>query len=244
MMGISTVLLSYQEAENLRVLIPKIIKELTLIGEPYEIIVIDTEQKTDDTDQVCATFHARYVNQKYPGFGGAFRTGIECANYDKFLILDSDGSHDPKYIPDLYHAFQQGADLVIGSRYTKGGKTNDSLPSIMMSRTLNFIFRMVLDIQASDISTDYRLYKTNQLKNIKLTCRNYDILQEVLLQLKLQKPDFCIKEVPIVFQKRLYGESKRQLMRFIISYLKTLIKLIQIRTNARYQMQRNISAMQ
>lgn len=234
-MSISTVLLAYQEAENLRVLIPRIKKELNAIGEPYEIIVVDTAQKTDDTDKVCEQFHVRYVNQKYPKFGGAFRTGIECARYDTFLILDSDGSHDPKYIPDLYRAFKSGADLVIGSRYTKGGKTNDNMISVMMSRTLNFIFRLVLGIRAADISTDYRIYHTEQLRNVRLQCENYDVLQEVLLQLRLQKPDFCIKEVPITFQKRVYGESKRQLLRFILSYLRTLARLVVIRVQTETQ---------
>ena len=228
-MSISTILLSYQEAENLEILIPKIKKELDQIGEQYEIIVVDTEQKTDNTDEVCRKYNVRYVNQKYPKFGGAFRTGIECAEYDTFLILDSDGSHDPKYIPDLYRAFQNGVDLVIGSRYTKGGKTNDSKMSIIMSRALNSVFRLVLGIQATDISTDYRMYKTQQLKKVRLQCENYDVLQEVLLQLKLQNSGFCIQEVPITFQKRIYGKSKRQLLRFILSYMRTLIRLIKIK---------------
>ncbi|MDE5768074.1 MAG: glycosyltransferase [Oscillospiraceae bacterium] len=230
-MSISTVLLAYQEAENLKILIPKIKKQLDRIGEEYEIIVVDTEQKTDDTDRVCEDYHVKYVNQKYPGFGGAFRTGIECAEMELFLILDSDGSHDPKYIPQLYWAFRSGADLVIGSRYVKGGKTNDSILSVVMSKILNTVFRLVLGIRAADISTDYRLYRTQQLKNISLHCENYDVLQEVLLQLKLQKPDFCIKEVPITFQKRIYGESKRQLLRFVISYMKTLFRLIRIKVS-------------
>lgn len=230
-MGISTVLLAYQEAENLKILIPKIKKQLDRIGEEYEIIVVDTEQKTDDTDRVCQDYQVKYVNQKYPGFGGAFRTGIECATMELFLILDSDGSHDPKYIPQLYQAFRSGADLVIGSRYVKGGKTNDSILSVMMSKILNTVFRLVLGIRAADISTDYRLYQTQQLKNISLQCENYDVLQEVLLQLKLQKLDFCIKEVPITFQKRIYGESKRQLLRFVISYMKTLFRLIRIKVS-------------
>ncbi|MDE7122117.1 MAG: glycosyltransferase [Oscillospiraceae bacterium] len=232
-MSISTVLLAYQEAENLKILIPKIKKQLDRIGEDYEIVVVDTEQKTDDTDKVCEEYQVKYVNQKYPGFGGAFRTGIEYAQMELFLILDSDGSHDPEYIPQLYQTFRSGADLVIGSRYVKGGKTNDSILSVVMSKMLNTVFRLMLGIRAADISTDYRLYRTQQLKNISLQCENYDVLQEVLLQLKLQKPDFCIKEVPITFQKRIYGESKRQLLRFVISYIKTLFRLIRIKISVK-----------
>ncbi|WP_295093528.1 glycosyltransferase [Ruminococcus sp.] len=228
-MSISTVLLAYKEAENLKLLLPLIKKQLDKTGEKYEIIVIDTEKPLDNTEEVCKQFGAQYVNQKYPKFGGAFRTGIECAKYDKFLILDSDGSHNPKYIPAIYNAMKPDIDLVIGSRYTKGGKTNDNKTSIIMSHCLNFVFRVALGIKAKDISTDYRLYRTEQLKTVKLESENYDILEEVLLKLKLHNGKLRIAEVPIVFKKRLFGESKRALIPFIISYLKTLLRLIGIR---------------
>lgn len=231
-MGISTVLLAYREEENLRILLPQIHSELQKLGEDYEIIVVDTEKPLDETPAVCAEQGAVYVNQEERGFGGAFRTGIRHATKDTFLILDSDGSHDPRYIPDLYRKFKEGADVVIGSRYVSGGKTNDAKSSVFMSKILNNTFRFFLGIRARDISTDFRMYKTYQLKQIVLSCSNYDILQEVLLKLKINKPRLVIAEVPIEFNKRMYGESKRNLFRFILSYIKTLVHLVGIRLTA------------
>ena len=100
-----------------------------------------------------------------------------------------------------------------------------------MSHMLNFAFRVCLRLHANDLSTDYRMYHTKQLKKVKLTCENYDVLEEVLLRLKLNKRDKKLKigEVPINFQKRMYGESKRQLLKFIISYIKTLFRLMGVR---------------
>ncbi len=71
------------------------------------------------------------------------------------------------------------------------------------------------------------MYHTEQLKKVSLTCRNYDVLQEVLLRLRLKKENKKLKigEVPIEFDKRIYGESKRRLLPFIMSYIKTLCKL-------------------
>lgn len=228
-MAISVVLLAYKEEENLKVLLPQIKKQMEKVGEKYEIIVVDTEQKLDNTEDVCKNSGVRYINQKYPKFGGAFCTGIECAQNDKFLIMDSDGSHNPKYIPEICKALRPDIDLVIGSRYTKGGKTNDSMTSVIMSHCLNFTFRLALGIKAKDISTDYRLYRTEQLKKVSLESQNYDILEEVLLKLKLQNGRLRIAEVPITFKKRLFGESKRTLIPFMISYLKTLFRLVRIR---------------
>ena len=237
-MGISVVLLANREEENLRVLLPKIKEEVEKCGEEYEILVVDTAKPLDNTKDVCREFGARYINQKYPGFGGAFRTAIKCANKNKFLIMDSDGSHPPAKIPEIYEKFVQGKyDVVIGSRYVKGGKTNDAFTSIVMSHMLNFAFRICLGLQAKDLSTDYRMYHTRQLKKVDLECENYDVLEEVLLKLKLNKQDrkLLIGEVPIDFQKRMYGESKRQLGKFIISYLKTIVRLTFMRIRSSFR---------
>ena len=233
MKSITTVLLAYKEAENLAVLLPKIKEQLNSIGSDYEILIIDTQTPMDNSSEVCEANGAIYRNQENQGFGDAFRTAIKYANNELFLILDSDGSHDPKYIPAMYHKFvDENCDVVIGSRYTKGGKTFDSKSSIIMSRMLNTAFRIALGIKAHDISTDYRLYYTDALKQVELKNNNYDVLQEVLLKLKINNPQLVIGEVPITFQKRIYGESKRRLIPFIIGYIKSLFRLTAMRIKA------------
>ena len=94
--------------------------------------------------------------------------------------------------------------------------------------------RICLGIYAHDISTSFRLYDAKLLKNIFLQSENYDVLQEVILRMKLLKQKnstekFRIGEVPITFEKRMYGESKRQLFKFICGYIVTLLRLIRLR---------------
>nr|MBP3283636.1 glycosyltransferase [Treponema sp.] len=193
---------------------------------------MDTKEPLDNTSEVCAEFGCRYINQEEPYFGGAFRTGIKYASFDKFLILDSDGSHNPKYIPNIYKMFiEQKKDIVIGSRYCEGGHTEDAKSSQIMSAILNFAFRAALGFKVRDMSTDYRMYKTEDLKNVELSCLNYDVLEEVLLKIKLNRPDkkLNVGETPITFSKRIFGDSKRKLIPFIIDYGKTLVKLIFMR---------------
>ncbi len=67
-MAISTILLAYKEAENLKVLLPQIKKYLDKTGEEYEIVIIDTEKPMDNTADISREFGARYVNQRYPNF--------------------------------------------------------------------------------------------------------------------------------------------------------------------------------
>jgi dolichol-phosphate mannosyltransferase len=226
-MGISVALLAYKEAENLQILLPQIKEQLEAIGEEYEILVVDSAKPLDDTSTVCARFGARYINQEEPFFAGAFRTAIRYATLDKFLILDADCSHDPVVIPTINRRFEEtGADMVIGSRYVEGGISNDSKLSFAMSKVLNGLFRWSLKIKANDISTDYRMYHTAALKRLTLVCERYDVLQEVILKLKIDNGgDIRIEEVPIEFQKRAYGQSKRQLFVFIMHYVRTIISL-------------------
>ena len=106
-MELSVVLLAYKEEENLRIMIPRIREQLRDLTEDYEIIVVDTKEPLDNSRQVCEENGAIYVNQADPGFGGAYKKGIETAKGDSLLYLDSDGSHDPCHIPDIYHKFNE-----------------------------------------------------------------------------------------------------------------------------------------
>ena len=224
--GVTVCLLAYKEEENLKVIIPQIKEVCDDLHISYEILVVDTAQPLDDTPEVCKEVGVRYVNQEEAGYGGAFRTGVKYAAFDKILYLDSDMSHDPKNIADIHKMFTSGNyDIVIGSRYVKGGISNDSKTSYAMSKILNFAFRIVLGIKAHDISTSYRMYRTQDLRAAELTKQNYDILQEVFLKISLLKDrSLEIGETPIIFNKRLYGESKRQLLKFICSYAVNLVE--------------------
>jgi dolichol-phosphate mannosyltransferase len=232
-MSVSVVLLAYSEAENLKILLPQINGILSAMNEDFEILVVDSAQPTDNTREICGLYHASYIPQEEPHYGGAFRTGNRYATKGSILYLDADGSHDPAAIPAIFQKFSQGYDVVIGSRYTKGGVTLDSKSSLIMSKILNTSMRFCLGIRARDISTSYRLYNARQLKAVRLTRENYDVLQEVLLRMKLINRKLKIAEVPITFRKRLAGQSKRRLFRFICGYVVSLVTLSAINLRAK-----------
>ena len=231
-MAISLALLAYKEADNLRVLLPELKKVMDYLPEEYEIFVVDTQKALDDTEEVCKENGVAYYNQRKPYFGGAFRDAVAIAKYDKFLILDSDGSIDPHSIPKLYKKYVTGKyDVVIGSRYIKGGKTDSGKLAIFMSWGVNTVFRIIIGTSAKDISINYRIYDTKQLKATKTTCDHYDIQEEVLLRMKKNNKKMRIGEVPIQFKERLHGESKRRMLLFAINYFKSIFKFIGIKFN-------------
>ena len=115
---------------------------------------------------------------------------------------------------------------MIGSRYVRGGGTHDPLINVLMSRMLNLTYGLVFGIKARDLSTNFRMYQTEDLKSLNLECINYDVLQEILIKLKwAKKEELRIMEFPIVLEERISGESKRRLFDFICSYIRTLLAL-------------------
>lgn len=224
--SLSVVIPAYKEADSLKVLLPELIETLKKCVGVFEIIIVDTQSPMDDTAEVCKGFeNVRCINRSGGNFyGDAIRSGISEAKNSKTMVMDADGSHSSEYIPEMLEK-AHSSDLVIGSRYTQGGKTENPQILIFMSWVVNVIFRVAFRIKVNDISNSFRIYDTAQLKSVELECNNFDIVEEILIKLLAIYPKMKYTEVPICFQKRLHGKSKRNLLLFAFSYLSTLYKI-------------------
>lgn len=231
-MELTISLLAYGEAENLDRILPSILCTAKEVTDDFEVRIVDGKPSRDNTEEICRKYQIEYVNQEEPYYGGAYRTAIRYARGKYFVILDADGSHDPSLISQLYRKEQEGYDVVIASRYVKGGGTHDQLTSILMSRCLNFAYRLCLGLEPKDVSTSYRIFRTEQLKKLSLECSHYDTAEEILFKLKLGNPEIKMGEIPMVMYKRMEGESKRQLGKFIVSLIKSLVKFTGMRMRA------------
>lgn len=233
-MNLSIILPSYAEAENLKNIIPKIkIVVETGITKNYEILVIDTMQPVDDTPFICQSANVRYIPRRGGNnYGDAIRTGIQDADGRFILIMDADGSHNPTDIIKLHRKMlKENGDVIIGSRYIKGGSTSNGLVLRLMSYIVNMTYSKLFDLQIKDVSDSFRFYRAELLKSIKLQCNNFDIVEEILIKMKRKYPSIKIFEEPISFHKRDKGFSKRNLWKFIVSYIVTIFKLFRIRDN-------------
>jgi dolichol-phosphate mannosyltransferase len=222
---------AFDESENLRFLIPQILEEVGRYNNfVFRVKVIVRNDEPQSTLQLLDNLKVEGIRrQPDNSFGSAISTGISTtASETNFVIfMDADGSHQPSSLIKLVHKAQQsGADIVIASRYIDGGKTENSKLLKIMSKTLNKIFGVILGIGCKDISTNFKIYKANLIRNVELSCKNFDVVEELLLKVKVKAgPDFSIVEIPDHFQQRKFGESKRQLTLFITSYIVTLVKL-------------------
>jgi dolichol-phosphate mannosyltransferase len=222
---LSVIIPSYLEEENLRIILPRLRDELNKIKDAFEILIIDTKEKMDNTAEVCAKNKAKYINREGGNnYGDAVKTGIQYARGENIIFMDADGSHAPEFIKNLYE-YKNNYDVVIASRYVKGGATDNSNALIFMSLVLNLSYSLILGLKCKDVSNSFKLYKGAELKNLNLKCDNFDIVEEILYKLKKSKKDLKIKEVPFLFRKRMFGRTKRNLFLFILTYLITIFKL-------------------
>lgn len=222
---ISVVIPAYQEEENLRVLLPRIIEELNTLDELWEVVVVDTMIPLDATKEVCDKNRVRYASrQGGENYGDAVRTCIKEAQGDFVIFMDADGSHSPNWISKLY-LHRNLYDVVVASRYIEQGHTENTWILVMMSKILNITYKIILNINCNDVSNSFRLYHREQIQKLILKCNHFDIVEEILVKLSRQNKLLKIHEVPFTFKQRMYGRTKRNLFLFMVTYLYTLIKL-------------------
>jgi dolichol-phosphate mannosyltransferase len=138
----------------------------------------------------------------------AFRRALG-QDFDCIVQMDADFSHDPRYLPSLLGNIKD-ADLVIGSRYVRGGGTqNWSLARRFISKGGNVVARIGLGVRVHDATGGYRAYRRTTLEQLHfddLKLRGYGFQIEVAFQ--VERRGLRIKEIPIVFVERIAGRSK------------------------------------
>lgn len=222
---VSVIIPAYLEEENLRIILPRLIKVLNKIEIGHEVLVVDTMQAIDKTNDVCVEFGVNCINREGGNnFGDAIRTGVNKVSGKYIIFMDADGSHAPEFIYELYR-YKDDYDVVIASRYVSGGATDNSKLLIFMSLIVNILYSIVLGLNCKDVSNGFKLYIAKDLKKLNLYCNDFDIVEEMLFKLKKANKHLKIKEIPFVFKKRMFGNSKRNLFLFMLSYVKTIIRL-------------------
>jgi dolichol-phosphate mannosyltransferase len=222
---LTVLILARNEAASLRLLLPELVDVLRSLPAAGEIVLVDGNSE-DETVAVAHRFGARVVVQKEPGYGAAFREGIDQARGVSIVTIDADGSHAPSSVR-LLHDRRNDADVLIGSRYCAGGAHRGSWFRFLLSRLLNAAFRWFLWLRIKDVSSGLRLYRAAALRDVTLAAKDFDILEEALV--RLLAGGSTVIELPIEFRPRARGVSKARLLRLARGYMTTLWRLRRLR---------------
>lgn len=208
---------TYNEADN----IGNILNAISELKTECDILVVDDNSPDGTARIVNAKIHEGFQNlhllirAKKEGLGKAyiqgFKWGLQHPNrYEYVFQMDADLSHDPKEIPHMLKLFQNGYDMVIGSRYLKGIRViNWPLGRIFLSVMASLYVRAILRIKIKDPTSGFVGYRRTVLSSIgidDLRFVGYAFQIEMKYRVILKKFKFI--EHPIIFLNRKLGESK------------------------------------
>ncbi len=228
---VSIIIPTYNESNN-------IIRILKSIGENLpknviaEAIVVD-DNSPDSTGKIVddylknvkkiAGYTMNIIHRTSKnGLSSAILSGVQRAKGDTIVVMDSDFSHPPQIIPKMIESLKKyQCDLVIASRYIRGGKINGwTLKRKLMSKIATLIAKKGLGVKTNDPMSGFFAFKKNILKGINFDAIGYKILLEILVK----KSEIAVKEIPYTFENRRFGSSK--LDRTIVTdYFKSVWKL-------------------
>lgn len=214
------ILPTYNEAENIEAIVRASISVLeeAAPGE-FRILIVDdgspdgTGQIGDRLSEETGVVEVLHRTER-EGLGPAYLAGFRhalAAGAGYVFEMDSDFSHDPADLARLLKAVRDdGADLALGSRYTRGGSIEAwGMGRRFVSRGGSLYAQMVLGLRVRDLTGGFKCFRADVLKTIELdTIRSRGYAFQVELTSRAVAAGFKVVEVPIVFRDRIRGESK------------------------------------
>jgi dolichol-phosphate mannosyltransferase len=211
----TVVLPTYNEAENLPLMVD------ALLALPVNILVVD-DNSPDGTGEIAERLAAEHRGRisimhrtEKSGLGTAYIAGFKQAislGAEYLIQMDADFSHQPKYIPDLIAKLEQGNDLVIGSRYARGGGVDKTWGPYrkLLSWFANAVYvRVLLGLPVSDATGGYRIWGRETLLGMGLErIHSNGYVFQVEMAYVAHRLGFRIAEIPIYFPDRTRGQSK------------------------------------
>jgi dolichol-phosphate mannosyltransferase len=225
--ALSVIIPALNERENLELLLPALRETLQGLGVSYEIVVVDGGSR-DGTREAAERRGARVIPQQERGYGGALQAGFAATTAPYLVTMDADLSHRPIFLEEFWKHRNQ-AEVLIASRYVPGGRADMGAFRRLMSHILNRTYRRVLSLPIRDLSSGFRMYRRETLAGLTLVARDFDVLEEVLIRVHAQ--GWRIREVPFHYTARGSGRSHARLFAFGWAFLKTLVRMWQLRNS-------------
>jgi len=206
---------TYNEKEN----IENIIRKVFSLPGGFHLLVVD-DGSPDGTADIIKRLQQEFSGKLHLlerkgklGLGTAYIAGFKWAlqkGYEYIFEMDADFSHDPEDLTRLYEACTKGADVVVGSRYTSGGRVvNWPWDRIFISKGGALYTKLITWMPVNDPTAGFVCYNRKVLSKIPLDKVHFiGYAFQIEMKYRAWKLGFKIKEVPITFRDRKAGVSK------------------------------------
>ena len=209
---LALVIPTLNEAESLRDLLRRVRQALDTVGMPYEVVVVD-DNSGDGTDEVVAAMAREdprvrlLVREGKRGLAGAIVHGWESTDATILGVMDADMQHPPELLPELVSALLDGNDLVIGSRYARGGRLGEWNPMRRLASAMAVVLTLPLQrprLRAKDPMSGFFLVRRHCVQDVAFRPTGFKLLLEILVRGRIRS----VREVPFAFGRRSAGCSK------------------------------------
>lgn len=205
---------TYNERENL----PDLIERLEALDLGLHALIVD-DNSPDGTGDLAEEMAARRPWLRVlhrpgkAGLGTAYLEGFRLAlrlGYEAIGEMDADLSHNPAHLPAMLRAMDEGADLVLGSRYVRGGGVrNWGWSRKLISRGGSLYSQIILGVPVRDLTGGFKLFRRQLLQNLDLdTVRSNGYSFQIEMTYRALRRGYRVVEVPIIFEDRRVGKSK------------------------------------
>ena len=215
-MNIVIILPTYNEKENIALLIRALQEQFSTIPHTMSILVVD-DNSPDGTAEVvrteCRASNVHLITGEKQGLGAAYIRGMKYAiselHADAVMEMDADFSHDPKEIPNFLKAIE-GADIVLGSRYKDGIRVvNWPLKRLVLSKGASIYVRIITGLPVMDPTVGFKCFRRRVLESMELdNVRSNGYAFQVEMTYTAWMQGFRVTEIPITFADRYAGKSK------------------------------------
>jgi len=206
---------TYNEKENITAILHAVLG----LSSDFHVLIID-DNSPDGTASIVESLMGKFLQRLFllkrpgkQGLGTAYILGFKWAldhNYDYIFEMDADFSHNPNDLDRLLQACEKGADVAVGSRYVKGGETeNWPIDRKIYSLGGSAYTRIITGMPIKDPTAGFVCYKNEVLANINLDAIKFiGYAFQIEMKFAAWKLGYKIKEVPITFVDRKIGTSK------------------------------------
>ncbi len=227
---VSIVVPVLNEARNLEVILPQLPKV-------HQVVLVDG-RSTDDTVATAQRImpDITVVTQTRRGKGNALTCGFAAATGDIIVMFDADCSADPREIPAFIDALEAGADFAKGSRYVRGGGSEDiTILRSVGNRALNGLANVLMRTRYTDLCYGYNAFWRDILPQLQLPATEIEGVGaderiwgdgfeiETLLACRITAAKLSVAEVPSVEQLRMFGDSNLNTFRDGVRVLRTIV---------------------
>lgn len=227
----SFVIPARNEQGNIGLLCDYLAKELDNAVFTYEVLIVN-DNSTDATYEISLELSKKYtfvrsVNKKSssPGMGSALKYGTQLASGRYVVWIMADLSDDLSILDQFFCELEKGADLVVASRYMKGGSCGDmKRVKYFLSKGYGLLAKVIFGIKIHDITNAYRAFKKDSFESIFLTRDNFAVSPEQTLKAHIR--GLSITELPVCYRDRKKDKAKFRYTEAAFSYVKVMLEAI------------------